>query len=93
MSCTNLKGLLEAEMPGMMIGCGHRRYLISKREALQPDAIDWDRAKLEWFDEKGDAWCEGAKYIYCNFVCPKRDTCDVKDMQFDKWMKYVNETI
>jgi len=91
MSCSNLKELLEAERFGIQASCGHRRYLISKREhRSDPSEVDWEQAKSEWLSEKGDTWMEGFKFAYCHYACKNRETCDMKDLEINKWLKYTN---
>ena len=91
MSCKGLKELLEAEKPGLRSAFGHRRYLISKREHKSPKDIDWNLAKEEFTDKYLNAWAEGFKYAYCNYVCKKRDSCEIKELELNKWIKYSEE--
>ena len=91
MPCENLRELLEAERLGLSSALGHRRYLISRKEGKNPKDIDWDRAKQDFLDHFFNAWAEGFKYAYCNYVCKKRDSCDVKDDELNKYIRYSEE--
>ncbi len=83
---------MEDEIPCLKGAMGHRRYLLSKREGKKdPSEIDWKRAQQEWFAEKGDAFAEGYKAAYCNYVCKDREGCDVRELDINKWRKYADE--
>ena len=87
--CANLKALLEAERPALTAAFGHRRYLISKREHKSPQEIDWIAAKQEFMDQFFNAWAEGFRQAYCNYVCKDREACQLRELELNKWMKYV----
>ena len=88
--CDHLKELMKAEIPCLKAAMGHRRYLLSKREGKKdPSEVDWGQAQASWLDEKGDAWSEGFKACYCNYVCMK-EKCDGRDLSINSWRKYAN---
>ena len=86
--CENLEGLLKAERPALNAAFGHRRYLISKRMSKSPDEIDWDEAKEDFMNRFFGAWSEGYKMAYCTYVCEKRDECELKNEEIEKWTRY-----
>ena len=87
--CKGLKELLMAERPALKAAFGHRRYLMSKRDGKKdPSEIDWGQAQQEFLERYGNAWMEGYKMAYCNYVCPYRVDCELKEMELNKWMRY-----
>ena len=87
-TCENLEKLLRAEIPALNAAFGHRRYLISKKMGKNPEDIDWKVAKKDFMDHYFNAFAEGFKMAYCQYVCDKRDTCTLKDVELTRWSRY-----
>ena len=76
--CTQLKDLLDKEIPALKVAYLHRQLLLSQElETL----ISYKVAEKDFNEKYIKPFAEGFKLYFCNNACPDRDNCEIKESE------------
>ena len=74
--CTHLKELIKAEMPGIINEIRKDQYYLGQKRRRP---VSWKEAEQDYCKHYLKTWATGFKYCYCNYTCPARKSCKIKE--------------
>lgn len=75
--CIQVKELLEAQKPHLERAINDNKWYLSEREHKD---VGWNAAEYDFLENHLKSWAAGFKVCYCNYVCPNREDCKMKEV-------------
>ena len=72
--CTNLKELLNVEIPAIKRAIKEDKWYLSQRAGQD---VGWKEAEEDFIKNYLMTWAAGFKAAYCGFTCSERDNCNI----------------